>query len=145
MESEEDDAPEEHRECLCVLVRTRDCIQDRKAHTMRPRATSSYFQPRFLSKSQGAGNGSQEFLGINTMATRAESTAPKEKKTERAVTRYSFPWGICSRRSVPSVGREPFQASAGSRMKDGLENQAYPDSASKEKYSNTKHGKSCGQ
>ena len=31
---------------------------------MRPRATSSYFQPRFLSKSQGAGNGSQEFLGM---------------------------------------------------------------------------------
>jgi hypothetical protein len=41
------------------------------------------------------------------MATRAESTAPKEKNTERAVTRYSFPRGICSRRSVPSVGSEP--------------------------------------
>jgi hypothetical protein len=75
---------------------------------MRPRATSSYFQPKFLSKSQGAGNGSQEFLGIKTMATRAASTAPKEKHTKRAVTRYSFPRGICSRRSVPSVGSEPF-------------------------------------
>jgi hypothetical protein len=112
MESEEDDTPEEHPERLCASVRGRKHIQERKAHTMRPRATSSYFQPRFLSKSQGAGNGSQEFLGINTMATRAASTAPKEKKTERAVTRYSFPRGICSRRSVPSVGSEPFQASA---------------------------------
>jgi len=76
---------------------------------MIPRATSSYFHPRFLSKSQGAGEGSQEFLGISIMATKAASTAPKEKNTERAVTRYSLPRGICSRRSVPSVGSEPFQ------------------------------------
>jgi hypothetical protein len=41
------------------------------------------------------------------MATRAASTAPKEKNTERAVTRYSLPRGICSRRSVPSVGIDP--------------------------------------
>lgn len=46
------------------------------------------------------------------MATMAASTAPKEKKTERAVTRYSFPRGICSRRSVPSVGSEPFGKSS---------------------------------
>src|SRR6267154_4175067 len=115
MESEEDNTPEEHPERLCVLVRGRNHIQERKAHTMRPRATSSYFQPRFLSKSQGAGKGSQEFLGINTMATMAASTAPKEKKTERAVTRYSLPRGMCSRRRVPSVGSEPFQASASGR------------------------------
>jgi hypothetical protein len=87
MESEEQDTAKEHPKRLCVFGKKAN-ISKRKGHTMRPRATSSYFQPRFLSKSQGAGNGSQEFLGINTMATRAASTAPKEKKTERAVTRY---------------------------------------------------------
>ena len=107
MESEEQDTAKEHPERLCVFGKKAK-ISKRKSHTMRPRATSSYLQPKFLSKSQGAGNGSQEFLGINTMATREASTAPKEKKTERAVTRYSFPRGICSRRSVPSVGSEPF-------------------------------------
>jgi hypothetical protein len=40
-------------------------------------------------------------------ATPADRTEPKEKKTERAVTRYCFPLGICSRRRVPSVGIEP--------------------------------------
>lgn len=40
-------------------------------------------------------------------ATKAETTEPKEKKTERAVTRYCFALGMCSRRSVPSVGMEP--------------------------------------
>ena len=118
MQPEEDDTPEEHPERLCASGGRRNRIHERKVHTMRPRATSSYFQPRFLSKSQGAGNGSQEFLGINTMATRAASTAPNEKKTERAVTRYSFPRGICSRRSVPSVGSEPFQALAGRTKTD---------------------------
>ena len=38
----------------------------------------------------------------------AERTDPREKKTESAVTKYSFPFGMCSRRSVPSVGIEPW-------------------------------------
>lgn len=38
----------------------------------------------------------------------AARTAPKEKKTDSAVTRYCLPFGICSRRSVPSVGMEPY-------------------------------------
>ena len=65
-------------------------------------------------------------MGINIMATRAASTAPKEKKTERAVTRYSFPRGIFSRRSVPSVGSEPFQASASRRTKTDKESRRTP-------------------
>lgn len=50
------------------------------------------------------------FLGISIMATRDANTAPREKNTESAVTRYSLPRGICSKRRVPSVGNEPFQA-----------------------------------
>ena len=38
----------------------------------------------------------------------AASTAPKEKNTDSAVTRYCFPLGMCSKSSVPSVGIEPF-------------------------------------
>lgn len=37
----------------------------------------------------------------------AERTAPNEKNTERAVTRYCLDLGMCSRRRVPSVGIEP--------------------------------------
>lgn len=39
--------------------------------------------------------------------TKAETTEPKEKKTERAVTKYCLFFGICSRRRVPSVGIDP--------------------------------------
>jgi len=41
--------------------------------------------------------------------TTAARTEPKEKKTERAVTRYCFDLGMCSNRSVPSVGIEPYK------------------------------------
>jgi hypothetical protein len=37
-----------------------------------------------------------------------ESTAPNEKKTESAVTRYCLRFGICSMTRVPSVGMDPF-------------------------------------
>ncbi len=36
-------------------------------------------------------------------------TAPMEKKTERAVTRYRFSFGTCSSKSVPSVGIDPYK------------------------------------
>jgi len=101
---------------------------------MRPRARSSCFQPTFLSKSHGAGKGSQEFLGISTMATTAASTAPMEKNNERAVTRYSFPRGICSRRSVPSVGSEPFQVSTvGGKNSVRIRKETYSNGTAKEK------------
>ena len=37
----------------------------------------------------------------------ADMTEPNEKNTERAVTRYCLPFGICSSNNVPSVGIEP--------------------------------------
>ncbi|KXN80840.1 hypothetical protein AN958_07203 [Leucoagaricus sp. SymC.cos] len=48
-----------------------------------------------------------EFPGRIMRATNAERTEPNEKKTDSAVTRYCFSLGMCSRRSVPSVGMEP--------------------------------------
>jgi hypothetical protein len=41
-------------------------------------------------------------------ARRDETTAPREKKTESAVTRYCLPRGMCSKISVPSVGIDPW-------------------------------------
>ena len=41
-------------------------------------------------------------------AATAASTAPREKKTESAVTRYLLLFGNCSRISVPSVGIDPY-------------------------------------
>jgi hypothetical protein len=131
VETEEENTGDEHREGLRVDIdKQMEWQHDGwKAHTIRPRASSRYFQPRFLSKSQGAGKGSQEFLGIRSMATRAESTAPMEKNNERAVTRYSFPRGICSRRSVPSVGSEPFQASTCGKKSGRFRKETYPNGA----------------
>ncbi len=40
--------------------------------------------------------------------TTADSTDPREKNTERAVTRYCLPLGICSSSRVPSVGMDPY-------------------------------------
>jgi hypothetical protein len=46
-----------------------------------------------------------------TSATTAESTAPREKKAERAVTRYCLLLGMFSSRRVPSVGIDPYETS----------------------------------
>lgn len=74
---------------------------------MIPRDTSKNCQPVFwVATSQGS-LGGHEREGMTINATPADRTEPKEKKTERAVTRYCFPLGICSRRRVPSVGIEP--------------------------------------
>jgi len=76
-------------------------------HTIIPRHISMYCQPVFwVATSQGT-LGEHEREGITVSATAADRTDPKEKKTERAVTRYCLPLGICSRRRVPSVGIEP--------------------------------------
>jgi hypothetical protein len=83
---------------------------------MRPRATSSYFQPRFLSRSQDAGSGSQEFLGISGAYVLGE---------------------VCHQWAV-----NPFRRQLVGRRRQ-LESQAYPDGASKEKSGNAKHRKSC--
>lgn len=76
--------------------------------TRTPRAIRRYFQPRFSDDtSQGAGAGGHEWPGITASPMTADITEPKEKKTDRAVTKYCFPLGICSSSSVPSVGIEP--------------------------------------
>ena len=80
---------------------------------------------------------------MNTMATRAASTAPKEKNTERAVTRYSFPRGIYSREVCHRWAVNPFNRQLVGRRQ--LERQAYPDGASKEKNASAKHRKCCGE
>ncbi len=49
----------------------------------------------------------------------ADKTAPNEKKTERAVTRYCFPLGICSKRSVPSVGIETWYTMSNHAINSG--------------------------
>ena len=75
-------------------------------HTIRPRHMRRYFQPRFpLVKSQSVAR--HVYLGMITMAATAANTAPKEKKTESAVTRYFLSFGNCSRISMPSVGIDP--------------------------------------
>ena len=68
-----------------------------------------YFHPWFWTfTSQGAKvEGGQELCGRTSRATTAESTLPNEKKTESAVTRYCFSFGMCSSKRVPSVGIEP--------------------------------------
>ena len=54
-------------------------------------------------------------------AATAATTAPSEKKTESAVTRYLLLFGNCSRISVPSVGIEPYATHQFLVLKYGLE------------------------
>lgn len=51
-------------------------------------------------------------------ARMADPIAPKEKKTDSAVTRYSLPEGRFSSSSVPSVGIEPCETSCWSGNQD---------------------------
>ncbi len=76
------------------------------------------------------------------MATRAARTAPKEKNTESAVTRYSFPRGICSKRRVPSVGMDPFESVSIHGGRRGKCRKTHPNSAAEEKERYTEHRKS---
>ena len=80
--------------------------------TMRPRQIKRYCHPLFwTSTSQGTVEAAgQEFCGSTKRATAAARTAPKEKKMDKAVTRYCFSFGMCSRRRVPSVGMDPYHA-----------------------------------
>ena len=89
-----------------VRATLRDVYETR---TINPRATRVYFQPMLSAESQSAGGGRHEWLGKRSIATKAETTAPREKNTDNAVTRYSLPRGMCSNRSVPSVGMEPYR------------------------------------
>jgi hypothetical protein len=77
--------------------------------TMSPRQIRRYCHPLFwMSTSQGTIEAAgQEFCGSTKRATAAARTAPKEKNMDNAVTRYCFSFGMCSRRSVPSVGMDP--------------------------------------
>ena len=82
---------------------------ERYGRTMSPIVMRSNFHPVFsVSTSHGA-SPRHECPGITKMPTTADRTDPKEKKTESAVTMYCFPFGMCSRRSVPSVGIEPYR------------------------------------
>ena len=65
----------------------------------------------------------------------AAITEPKEKKTDRAVTRYCLPLGICSSKSVPSVGMEPYTGSPSSVRVDNIlvvDVDTHPDGASEQ-------------
>lgn len=93
---------------------------------------SRYFHPLFWdSTSHASKEVAQECCGITRRATTADRTAPNEKKTERAVTRYCFPFGMCSRRSVPSVGIEPFVVFVHKRLKQSSVGSTYADGAPK--------------
>ena len=77
--------------------------------TINPKAIRRYFQPMFCdATSHVAGGGGHELLGMRSSPITAARTAPNEKNTDSAVTRYCFPFGMCSRRRVPSVGIEPY-------------------------------------
>lgn len=79
--------------------------------TNSPRAISRYFHPVFcVATSQGAGAGGHDREGMTTKPITAETTEPTEKNTDNAVTRYCFPFGICSSSSVPSVGIDPYES-----------------------------------
>lgn len=80
--------------------------------TIKAIAASIYFQPRFIivTSQRSFESFGQENFGMMMIPTMAEKTEPKEKKTDKAVTRYCLCFGTCSRRSVPSVGIEPFIA-----------------------------------
>ena len=76
------------------------------ALTMTPRTASRYFHPLFcVSTSHSASK--HEFCGRMNSPIIADSTAPTEKNTDKAVTRDCLPSGMCSSSSVPSVGIEP--------------------------------------
>lgn len=84
----------------------------RNTRTINPTAISKYCHPLFIDATSHGGSPSflagQEYPGITIMPTMADNTEPKEKKTDRAVTKYCFPRGICSNNNVPSVGIDPF-------------------------------------
>lgn len=77
--------------------------------TSTPKTRSRYFQPRlsFTGSHPPTSVEKHEFPGTTSMAATAEKTAPNEKNTDKAVTRYLFSFGNCSRSRVPSVGIEP--------------------------------------
>lgn len=108
VKAEEDHTSSEHSQGLdhiYVSILSPYLIASR---TMSPRVIRRYFHPRFCNEtSQGVVEIGQELWGSTRRATAADRTAPKEKKMERAVTRYCFSLGMCSRRRVPSVGIEP--------------------------------------
>jgi hypothetical protein len=115
-------------------------LGDDLLRTMSPRAIRRYFHPLFCeSTSQTSGEGGQECCGRTKRATTADRTAPKEKNTESAVTRYCLDLGMCSSSSVPSVGIEPYQNDQfiGKTKKQST----YTNSAPQEKQDNTQHEK----
>jgi hypothetical protein len=77
------------------------------ALTISPRAISRYLHPWFCVLASQGVESVQEFGGMTKRATTAARTEPSEKKTESAVTKYRLPLGMCSKRSVPSVGMDP--------------------------------------
>jgi hypothetical protein len=87
----------------------------RKGRTSTANVKRRYFHPIFCDWSHFSSVDMQEFLGITRRPTIAESTAPNEKNTDRAVTRYCLDLGMCSRRRVPSVGIDPWNAVSQSR------------------------------
>jgi hypothetical protein len=107
--AEENHMSKEHCEGLCVDRPISRQNQQQGSTYNETKSDKLIFPTRFLSKSQGTGEGSHVFLGISIIAIRDVRTVPKEKDTESAVTRYSLPRSICSKRRVLSVGNEPFQ------------------------------------
>ena len=75
--------------------------------------------------------------------TTAANTAPKEKNTDNAVTRYCLPLGMCSKRSVPSVGIEPYTSDELLRSENG--EYTYPNGAPQAEQRETQPTESAGE